>query len=346
MLIDTNDKKQMEEHERLTKQLIREKKDKGVYTSSDIALVRATDHLPLNGVIPAISTVPFVEKMHDVAHEAVDAIFNEQGIAWEDRKERVKDLTPLSTQYRSSVHFCLNGLVASHMQGNFTGNPFVIIEPFKEHENDDNILAVRGEDTYFKDGLQLSDKAVILVDERCAQGCLDCGLDSNQFIFYRGDQEEATNIVLAKMGYVPELIGKDYIIDSDTSEMIREFIRKSNYPQDKHCFSESYREDDEKNLILWKKYAENFYSYLYSNVYGDITDKKREIDYLSQVMCYDRRAIEHFSGFIKTIGLENYENIVNAYNGAIIEKIERGEYPNNNQILSGAPLENSIHKSV
>lgn len=346
MVIDTTDVKQMAEYERAKERLIEEKLDKREYTSSDIALVRVTDHLPVNGLVPAISNVPFVKVMHDVAYTAVYNMFKEPGKSWDEISSKAETVSPLSTQYRSSVHFCLNGIVSSHMQGNFEGNPFVIIEPFREHENDDNILAVRGEDTYFKEGLQLSDSAVILVDERYAQQCLDSSVDPKRVIFYRGVQEEAVNMVLVKMGIVPELIGKDYIIDSKTSEMIRKFIDDKNYPQDKHCFSESYFKDDEKTLVLWQKYAEKFYSYLYSNVYGDITDKKGEIDYLANAPGFDDEAVEKVGSIIKSIGIDNYRNIVNSYNNAIIEKIERGEYPNNNEILSGAPLENSIPKSV
>lgn len=346
MLIDTADLNQLREFEMLKEQLINEKLQKGKYTASDIALVRVTSYLPKNGIVPAISNVPFVERMNNVSHAAVDQILAEQGLTWDDRKNLVRFLTPLSTQYRSSVHFCLNGLVSSHMQGDFDGNPFVIIEPFKYHENDKNILAVRGEDTYFKEGLRLSSEAFILVDEKYAQKCLDLGIDSKQIIFYRGEQKQAVDMVLTKMGIVPELIGKDYIIDSCTSRMIRDFISKKGYPEDKHCYSENYASDDEKTLILWQKYAESFYTYLYSIIYGNIVDKEEEIEYLTKASCFDTKAINILVNIIKTVGIENYQTIINDYNKSIVERIERGEYPNNNEFLAGMPLNISSNKTL
>lgn len=338
MLIDTTNSTQLQEFEYLKEKLTEEKLQKGEYLASDIALVRVTSYLPKNGFVSAISNVPFVERMNDVSHAAVDQILEEQGLTWDDRKDLVRSLTPLSTQYRSSVHFCLNGIVSSHMQGDFEGNPFVIIEPFKYHENDENILAVRGEDTYFKEGLRLSSEAIILVDEKYAQKCLDLDIDSKQIIFYRGEQKQAVDMVLTKMGIVPELIGKDYIIDSCTSRMIRDFISKKGYPEDKHCYSENYASDDEKTVILWQKYAENFYTYLYSTIYGDVMDNKEEIQYLSRASYYDQKAINILINMIKMVGIESYQNIINNYNKSIMDKIESGDYPNNNDILMGASL--------
>ena len=339
MLIDTNDQQQMQRYEKQKEWLIEEKLEKGEYTSSDIALVRVTDHLPLNGFISSIADVPFVYKMNNVAHEAVDRILEEQGLSWDERKDQARALTPLSTQYRSSVHFCLNGIVSSHMQGNFEGNPFVIIEPFSEHENDDNILAVRGEDTYFKGGLELSDKFIILVDKRYASQLIDSGIDESKVVFYKGDQAKALESMLIHIGIVPELVWKDYIIDSKTSPFIDNFIKGKQYPHDKHCFSESYVSDDEKTLVLWQKYGENFYSYLYSKVYGDTSSKKEEIDMLSKASGYDQKAVDTVVSLIKTIGMDNYKNIIDDYNATIIDKISKGEYPTNNQILAGVPLE-------
>jgi len=320
--------------------LIYKKREKGKYDARDIALVRVTDHLPVNGKVLSIAEVPFVYKMNDLAHEAIYEVLKEQGLSYEETRTMAREISPLSTQYRSSIHFCLNGVVSSHMQGNFEGNPFVIIEPFTEHENDNNILSVRGEDTYFQDSLQLSNKAVILVDEKYAEKVIDTNIQNDyEIVFYRGDQKTAVDTVLLNMGIVPEIIGKDYIIDSKTSDYIRGFIREKEYPCDKHCFSKSYREDDEKTLVLWQKYNEQFYTHLYTEVYGNIENKKEEIQYMASARYFDEIALDKMVGIIKSIGIDRYSKIVADYNNSIMESISKDNYPTNNEILAGASLE-------
>jgi len=347
MLIDTSNQKEMQRYEQIRQQLIVEKLEKGKYDASDIAIVRATDHLPVDNKVVSLSNVPFVIKQNDLAHEAVDSIFEDQGLSYADRKQMARDMSPLSTKYRSSIHFCLNGVVLSHYYGNFDDYPFVIIEPFKYHENDNNILAVRGEDTYFENELALSQDAKILVDEKYADKVLESGIDESKVIFYKGDREKATEVVLLEMGVVPEVIGKDYIIESDTSDLIRNFINEKKYPADKHCFSESYRQDDLKTEQLMQKYASDYYTYLYNSVYGDITGKEEEVSYLSTATPYSQIALYSLKNVINQIGLDKYKEIVDTYNSSIMEKVASGQYATNNQILEGAPLgysNSAVHK--
>lgn len=336
MLIDTTNPQEIQDFQRLKEQLINQKLEKGRYDSTDIALVRVTDHLPVDDRIFSLSNVPFVARMNDLAHEAMLSIFEEQGLSYVESKQRAREISPLSTQYRSSIHFCLNGIVSSHDYGNFDGNPFVIIEPFKHHDKDNNIIAVRGEDTYFEDEITLSDEAIILVDENYADQVLESGIDQNKVVFYRGSQQQAVDIMLARIGIVPELVGKDYIIESETSEFIRSFIYEKNYPMDKHCFSDSYRQDDLKTVELWEKYANDYYTYLYSNVYGNIDEKQEEISFLVTATPYNSMAVNCLKGVISSIGIERYKEIVDKYNDSILEKVTIGQYPTNNQILEGA----------
>ena len=68
-------------------------------------------------------------------------------------------------------------------------------------------------------------------------------------------------------------------------------------------------------------------------------DNKEEIQYLSRASYYDQKAINILINMIKRIGIESYQNIVNNYNKSIMDKIESGDYPNNNDILMGASLD-------
>ncbi len=352
-VLDTSDEITARIIEKKLDDLIRQKRNQGFYTSSDIALVRVTDHFPKDGIVYAINNVPFVCKLNDEFREVAEdyilkrrdrldelSDFNEQVELSKAIHKEADPITPSSTQYRISTHYCLNGVVSSHQQGDFDSSPIVIIDPFSAHENDDNILAVRGEDTYFENQLQLSDKAIVLVEESSLDEILKENIDPNITIIpYRGDRDIAAQWVLVgMMGIVPEIIGKDYIINSKTSQMITDFIRSKNYPMDKHCFSQSYQEDDEKSLKLWKMYSQKFYTYLFSQ-FGDVEPHQSLIDKLSDPFKFPReRKVEILEEIVKKIGVDNYINIVKQYNQSIDEQIRAGTYPTNNEILSGAPF--------
>ena len=138
------------------------------------------------------------------------------------------------------------------------------------------------------------------------------------------------------MNIVPEIIGKDYIIESETSSMITDFIRSKDYPLDKHCYSKSYQEDDEKTLILWKMYAENFYTYLFKQ-FTDIGPYQDMIAQLSNYAALPRaKKMEILAEIIEKIGIDNYAFMVREYNHNIEGQIKAGTYPTNKEILKGA----------
>ncbi len=329
-----------------------EKLKKGEYDSGDIALVRVTDVFPYDGVIHSLSNVPFVHKINDLPHEvAVTNILNldekKQGLSMSEQidltheiSEQAREYSPYSTQYRSTVHFCLNGVVSPHIMGqDLVGRPYAIIDFQKHHESDTNIVAVRGEDTYFEDQFNLSPDAIVLVDEKYVDNLANQNITGNFKVqVYRGDQKLAVEKVLLDNGIVPETIGTDYILSSPTSSMIGDYIDSKGYAQDKHCYSMNYRHDDEKNLDLWDKYAKDFYNYLYEQVYGDKTNYLDDINYLSKAGIYDREAFNKLSNFINSIGVDKYKKIVDSYNNAILERVKSGSYPNNKEILDGASL--------
>ncbi len=359
MLLDTSDKNIELSMEMKKQDLIKQKLERGFYTASDIVLVRATDHVPKNGVIKALSNVPFVCKLNDAFHEVAyryilktpdkikDLDYNKSMQIITEDTQKAREFSPWSTQYRSSVHFCLNGIVSSHMQGNFDNNYIVIMEPFAGNESTANILAVRGEDTYFKDEVQLSDKAIILIEASHLDELLDQNINPNiKIIPYRGDRDVSVEwVLLAMFDVVPELIGKDYIIESETSKMITDFISVNNYPSDKHWYSKSYKEDDEKNLKLWEIYAKDFLTYLFSKM-GDVSQYESIIDKLSKnTSSFSEETITVLEKIIQQIGVESYINIIKEYNHSIDEQIELGAYPTNNEILNGKSFRYSASKT-
>ena len=90
MFIDATDELTLKKAEQLKQKLIEHKKYDD-YTAEDIALVRVTDHFPIDGIINSISNVPFVHYMNDLSHEALDEILKEEGLSYDERKKEVNN---------------------------------------------------------------------------------------------------------------------------------------------------------------------------------------------------------------------------------------------------------------
>lgn len=389
--IDTDDFFLNEDYERQKRILESEKgRENYKYTANDLALVRVTDHLPNNDkyLVP-LNKVPFILEL--AAHPgetAINRILQNELLEKKKKEQMDKDdkveltmqeykeissmsnILPLSTQYRSTVHFSLNGMVGSHSRGNWESDEqdIIIIEPFSKHENDKNIVNVNGQDTFFKNGIQLSDDGVLLIGEKRADEVLDLGLDKDfDIIFYKGDKKTAINMCLVcTFGVVPENIGSEYILRSSTSDKVKEFINSKEYNQGSHLNSMSYLDDDIFNLKLWALYDNDFLNYLsnelsfspeftskieflksripseaFESVQPDIpmTLEQQNAIYSKRALIstsYDEDTVNVYKNIIEKIGIDNYKNIVDKYNNALTEAVKTGKYPTNDEILSGA----------
>lgn len=348
--------------------LIDVKKEKGYYDAEDIVLVRSTGFLPQNREIISISNIPFVTKMQSAIefalndylkennqtikqiaeelskiderdHDKIEALAKEREKILSEISRKSDELSPFLTYYRSTIHFCLNGLVTNHSRGTFEGD-FIIIEPFKHHVSDSSILSVRPEDTYFKDNIELSKDTVVLVDEKNKED-IESWVDKDKYnvVFYKGDKFIAVRMQLIKMGIVPEEVKEHNIADSKTSSMITDFIARNNYDTISHFNSEIKREDALKTDKLNRKYQIQFYSYLSDF----ISDQGLRGKLLFEINNED---INLFSlmpiceEIIKYLGIEKYAEIVNVYNEKIIENIAQGNYPTNEELLNDEKMTN------
>ena len=139
-IIDTNDYDTIEEFELLKRDLEDELYIKRKYDISDFALVRTTNFLEEDHVLKALCKIPFVINTNNVPFSTMHEILrNKYNInvydEIEDEKLRllVGKYSPLSTQYRSTIHFTLNGLVSNHSMGIFNNNNFIIIDRLDKH---------------------------------------------------------------------------------------------------------------------------------------------------------------------------------------------------------------------
>ena len=124
------------------------------YTKENIMLVRTTDVFPANRTITTLQDSIFITKN--------GANFIHTAYFYELDYEFLKKLETYALHYRSTIHFTENGLVSSHMYGNFDNKPFIILEPLK-NQLESNVRNFAGQDTFIKGNVTLSQDAIIII---------------------------------------------------------------------------------------------------------------------------------------------------------------------------------------
>ena len=347
MVIDTNDKKSLDEYEEKLRLLISEKKERAQYESSDIVLVKVFECLPNNSLIYASCNVPFLTIIDDLSSKVVFDILkeNEQKISGnafldneklEELLKKSKDYSPLSTIYNSTVSFTLNGISSDK-------GSIVVVEPFKHHDDDNNILAVRADETFFRNGIALSEDSVLLLPVEYKDKIYDININC---VFYNGNRDVALNMYLVSIGIIPEKIVESHIEESETSQLLYQFIAEKKYRTERYYYHPLYAIDDERSHELWKYYDEKFYTYLFRKIYpvGTHLNDFEVLKNARNVGLFYDKAYSILKNIVFSLGLSEYKKIVEQYNNQLSEELSRGEYPTNNEILGLKPVDIEIRR--
>lgn len=346
--INTNDEKQIKYLENVQKKIIEEKRIKGYYDDNDIYLVRTTDYINDKKTIVPICDVPFLTQINTLIKSAIITILDEQEhidmfLEPERYNKRIKEISkiiPLSTQYRSTVHFSLNGLVSSHSKGNFNNKNFIIVDKLNSHLNTDNIISLRAEDTYIDGEVQLSDAATILIRKDRYEDLLKQNpqLKNYEIVLFEGDEKTAVEIYLTTKGVAVEQIGQHGVnLESETGNMLLNYLynksRELGIENNPHWLSINYKEDDQKSLILWKYYNELFYNYLLDQINYNEENKKIMVEKLVELDFFIKGDLEFLVDFIKSIGFDKFVNICNEFNNDLIIQVKNGTYKTNRELI-------------
>lgn len=153
---------------------------------NNIALVRATNIIPFDGIVKPISNVPYLVKNIGLEFSfRMSGLLRERGIIppldptkMFDEKyydemaalssSILKSYLPYVSDYNSMVLFSLNGLCPDDSEHGFGNNTFsnkacAIIEPLIKHIN--QVISLVPTDTAIKGNVHLSNEAIILIDE-------------------------------------------------------------------------------------------------------------------------------------------------------------------------------------
>ncbi len=222
---------------------------------NNIAMVRATNIIPYDGVVRPLSNVPYLCKNIGLEFSArISDLLRELGVIppldqskmfEEDYYDKMvalsskilKEYLPYVSDYNSMVLFSLNGICPDDNEHGFANNTFsnkkvAIIEPLSEHI--DQVISLVPTDTAIKGDVVLSNSAIILIEESLYNSLNETQkslLHNNIFYIktFTGSLKEAIRNELQNSGrYIPETLSLSAstggFMQSDTSEMQKECI--------------------------------------------------------------------------------------------------------------------------
>ena len=337
----------------------------------NIALVRATNVIPVDGVVRPISAVPYLRKEKDTEFStSMRDLLRRKGLLKEVdwtkpdeinkiSKENTKTLeqyVPYNSDYNSMVLWSLNGLVPDDMNNTFSDKTCAIIDGLAEQIEQSEMVSLVPTDTAIKGNVNLSNKATILIDkDRYETISLEekdklAKLNLNVTIF-QGNLKEAVNEALIREGrYTAETLSlareDDGYIKSDTSDEVRRTIRdvanERNIAQVLHWSVitgqndeldklENVKDDFENGCIVKDFYKRAFFEYLFSKMNIDNGTKEYAL-YFPDSSKY----MEDLCDEIGRIGIDKYKSLVDEYNKSLEQLRETGKLPTPQQIVNSA----------
>ena len=337
----------------------------------NIALVRATNVIPVDGVVRPISAVPYLRKEKDTEFStSMRDLLRRKGLLKEVdwtkpdeinkiSKENTKTLeqyVPYNSDYNSMVLWSLNGLVPDDMNNTFSDKTCAIIDGLAEQIEQSEMVSLVPTDTAIKGNVNLSNKATILIDkDRYETLSLEekdklAKLNLNVTIF-QGNLKEAVNEALIREGrYTAETLSlareDDGYIKSDTSDEVRRTIRdvanERNIAQVLHWSVitgqndeldklENVKDDFENGCIVKDFYKRAFFEYLFSKMNIDNGTKEYAL-YFPDSSKY----MEDLCDEIGRIGIDKYKSLVDEYNNSLEQLRETGKLPTPQQIVNSA----------
>lgn len=314
------------------------------YTIEDCILVRTTDIFPKNGVVQTPLNAKACGKgesfyLGDIIYEKLKQKYPNRSIETIEEEKFSKELEKFNVcyqSYRSTIHFCINGLVGSHSYGNFGSRPFIILEPLKYHF-DNSLTGLRVEDTYFNDNMKLSNECVILIKEdmfKAISNNLEYLNELKNFKVYvfKGNEQIAVKEVLKDLGYDAFTVTSNgYYNGLDDSlaagkmyRYINHFSTENNISLERHYYSKIKEEDDNKLFEHTKEVDKQHLLYLVDNsnipneLRQNIKQVLEEIDSISYLKIILEPMLENF---VDLVGLDEISKLTSEFNNNFINNL-------------------------
>ena len=333
---------------------------------NNIALVRATNIIPFDGIVRPVSEVPYLKlntstqfgfAMSDLLRKVgkiAPVSFKVTREDIENRETVLKQYIPYMSDYNSMVLWAINGIVPDDSEIGFGNNTFsnkkcVIIDGLAEQLQLSNVVSLVPTDTAIRGNVKLSDSSIILIEHNEYDTLSEHKkeqLSSLNVKTFSGDLRQAVEQVLLETGrYIPErptLSRSDGgYRKSDTSEELKETIdcvaRENNILQMYHfdiilnrygkISGELADEFDNINIVN-KYFQRQFFEYI-SNKMNINKRLASDLKYYPDTKYY----IEQLCNEIEAYGIENYKKLVDEYNEGLEQLKKDGKLPTPQQIV-------------
>lgn len=334
----------------------------------NIALVRATNIIPIDGIVRPLSEVPYLCKEEGTYfyYSMYDLIRNKgllKEVDWtkldemseidKENAEFVKKYMPYSSDYNSMILWSLNGLVPDDINNVFSNKTCAIIEGLEEQIDQSEIVSLVPTDTAIRRNVKLSENAIILIlkeryDSLSAEEKEQLSKLDLTVKMFEGDLKEAIDEELIKTErFTAETLSlrreDDGYVKSDTSDEVRKVIsdiaNKKNIAQILHWHVLTGKNDNidslknvgdefDNALIVKDFYKKTFFNYLFSKM--EIDNKiKRNAMYSPEASPYMKALCEE----IDRIGLDEYKVLVDVFNKTLENLKEKDKLPTPQNIV-------------
>lgn len=339
---------------------------------NQIALVRATNIIPFDGVIKPLSNVPYLCKnSNDEFSFAISNLLRELGIRKSFDWSRIDDdeynasynqqleaYLPYTSDYNSMILFSLNGICPDDYEHGFGNNIFSnkkcgIIEPLVSHI--DQVISLVPTDTAIKGNVTLSPDAIILIEKQTYDSKLTSQEKEalNQLNVtvktFEGSLKDAITQELQMSGrYIPETLSLSRsdggYLPSETSEGQKQLIHQiaTTYGKAQALFfhiltgkaDDIDKLEDVKDELekSWK--VQDFYleNFLYELLV--VMSAPKEILVKLPSNLHSRVYLQKICEYIKAFGIERYKQFLDTYNQLLEQKQQDGTLPTPSEIIS------------
>lgn len=344
----------------------------------NIAIVRATDIIPIDGKIIPVSEAKYIKKSKNIPlAEGIKNLLKREGLItpidfsrledtqyMEEKNKEIDSITskyiPYTSSYNSMVLFSLNGIVPDDKEAGFGNNTFsnkkcAIIDSLSSHIDD--VISLNPTDTAIKGNVTLSSDGIILIEKNVYENLSN--IDKNKLRrfyvkLFEGSLKEAIESYLKNsQRYTCEKLAlsssKGGYLDSPTSEQLKQTIKK--IAEEKqistayHLNILLHNTDANDKLKSVEKEHENILKIreYYQNEFYKFLFSEMPVNEELQYYLLNYNSdiyIDKLCEVIQKFGLQNYKKICDKFNSTL-ELLK-----NINYLPSPQEIIESINKSI